>query len=244
MTREVDDKNSESISRPFAEKAIQLFLRNNYSDFLACFPDLGAPIDQHKFNQVAKSLNLLGDNPTVEYLDTLFKPTAQLYLWKLYRGESDKALILTVGLTENGDVFCVVVKNSNTLEEPELTESTHASKKPQLSGINAETLGTPIIEKLLNALLTHDFELYCQLLANGGHEKSSDTKEIFDEAVSVLKPMGHLISFNFLAHAKMSNYHLLMWKTQYHKDDEDLLFELMLTEVDGELNLHGWSFDR
>ena len=246
MSIPIDASNAELIGRPIVEKAISLYLENNHAQYVECFPNLGRFQDLDYFNKASKRLKILGDAPSIGYLDYLVKPSRHLLVWKLQHKSLKKAIILQLVLTDNEGATCLVVDATDAPNDAVSSDTEQSHTPPQMHEGNSESLGTPIIEKLLQSVSTLNFDLYCQILPETLKESSDEILEIFNEAAMVLKPMGNVISIKYLAHTKIHDVHKLIWKVQYQKDDEDLLWQLMLTdgEDEGEMIFIGWSFDR
>ena len=242
----IDASNAETIGRPIIEKAIALYAENNHAQYVECFPNLGRFQDLDYFNEASKRLKVLGDAPSIEYLDYLVKPSRHLLVWKLRHQSLKKAIILQLIITDNEGVSCLAVDATDAPKDAASSDTEQSHTPPQMQEENAESLGTPIIEKLIQSVSTQNFDLYCQILPKTLKESSDEILEIFNEAATALKPMGIVISIKYLAHTKIDDVHRLIWKVQYQKDDEDLLWQLMLTdgEVEGEMIFMGWSFDR
>ncbi len=107
-----------------------------------------------------------------------------------------------------------------------------------------ESLATALFEEILTALLTSDFELYYQNIPITARNNVEHLREVFDEAVGVLKPMGDIKSIKYLTHEKMTALHKHRWKVRYQKENEDLLFEVLVTNENDDLQFKGFAFDK
>ncbi len=103
QARIINDENAESIGRPFLVKALDLVTQSNQTKFHECFPGLRLYNGLEKFDDAADHLRLLGNAPTVEYLDQLIKPDWNVLLWRLESQYSDNALMVRQELTETKD---------------------------------------------------------------------------------------------------------------------------------------------
>jgi len=244
MIRKIDDKNAESIGRPIIEKAIPILTQSNHAQFLKHFPGLRVFEGQEIFDAAAENLKLLGSMPSIEYLDQLVKPNWSLLLWLVKSRRSDKAIMLRMELTEDEGEIRLTHLSIKKLFEGAAGDAEPEAASGHLNDDNSESIGRPLIDSLLRSLMASDFELYCQSLPEVSAEKLAEQREIFDEAVGVLKPMGDMISFQYLAHSRIANIHTLFWKVFYQKEDENLLFQSMLSEDKAEATIKGWGFDR
>ena len=71
-----------------------------------------------------------------------------------------------------------------------------------------------------------------------------DSREFFDEVVENLKPVGRMKSIQYLTRLNKPEHHHLAWKVTYEKEDEDLLWELLFTSLNGDKKLIGLGFSR
>ena len=110
-----------------------------------------------------------------------------------------------------------------------------------ISDENAESIGSPILKKVIQSFMDSDRE---QLIQNFPELDKWMTPEVFDEAVENLKPMGQILSKGFLARLNQIDHHLLVWKICYEKEDEDLLWYLYLTDVTADIKVAGFAFSR
>jgi len=233
MNTEINDNNAEFIGRPITEKAIQLLTQSNQAQFLERFPKLRVFEGQENFNEAAANLLQLGDTPSVDYLDTLIKPGCDLLLWLVKSQHTDKALMLRTELADD--------KGETKLTHLSFKQLTEDAT---LNSADTESIGRPIIKTILNALMTSDFDLYCQSLSELSADKLSDNQELFDEAVRVLKPMGNMMSFHYVACVNINDLHTQFWKVRYQKEDENLLFQIMLSDDEDGVKVKGWGFDK
>jgi len=228
MLREIDDKNAESIGSPIIEEAIQLLAQSNRTQLLERFPGLRIFESQEKFNEAAESLGHLGARHSIEYLDHLVKPGWDLLLWIVRSQISEKALMARIELTEENGQIKLTRLSFKNLHEGTNEGSEQESANGLLTEINSESTGKPFIENLVQSLMTSDFERYCQSLPEISADKLDEIRAIFEEAVRVLKPMGNMISFQYVTRAIANNMHTLFWKVRYQKED----------------TLKGWGVDK
>jgi len=244
ISRKINDKNAESIGRPILDKAIRLLGESEHTQFLEYFSNLRGFENQGKFTEAAGYLEHLGDRRSVVYLDHLIKPDWNLLLWIVKGQDSGKALMLWMELIEEkGDIRLTKLFFKNLYEDA-AGDSVQDAESGYLNDVNSESIGRPFIEKILTSFVTSDFKLHCQSLPETSTGNLQERKELFDEAVGVLKPMGDMISFHYVARAKRSNLHTLFWKVHYQKEDQDLLFNLTLSDNDGEVEVYGLGFDK
>lgn len=242
LIRKIDDKNAETIGLPFVEHVVHLLAQSDQAQFMESYPGLRVYEGQETFDEAVESLKQMGDLPSVYYLDQLIKPGWNILLWRVKCQDSDKALMLRMELTEyEGDIKLTHL-SLRKLFDITSEDTENGSASGNLNNENSESIGTPVMANLLNSLLIADFELYLKSLPEMHQDNLNDNRELFEEAVGVLRPMGSMISMKYLAYARMANMHTQYWKVRYQKEDEDLLFKLTLTNDEGQV--HGWGFDR
>ena len=94
---------------------------------------------------------------------------------------------------------------------------------------NAEQIGRCIINEILTAHQTRDY----QLLTRHFSQKYKDvlTIERFEQAVDeAILPLGQLVSCDYLGYLKRVNEHQLLWRVRFEHSDEDLLWQLYLCD--------------
>lgn len=106
---------------------------------------------------------------------------------------------------------------------------------------NAESVGTPILEKILHSFVYKDREA---LIQHFPYLHEWMTEEIFNEAVDALNRLGTLISTEYSNHSIKNENHLLSWNVHYRNDAKKVVWELFLIDHQREIRVNGFRFDR
>lgn len=109
-----------------------------------------------------------------------------------------------------------------------------------LTKLDAESIGRPIMVDILNAHLANDYEMLTKHCSN--QLKQSLTPDQFTQAVDNLRPMGKALSIEYLGYLNRVNEGQLLWKIRYENAKEDLLWQLYLSEIDSEIRVVGLWF--
>ena len=103
---------------------------------------------------------------------------------------------------------------------------------------NAERIGRPIIEKVIEAHGKADYQLLTRTLSSRGDKPDFES---FQDGVESLKVLGAVTNIEYLGYLKKPNEHMLLWKAQHEKGNEDILWHLFLSD---EGKTVGLLFDR
>jgi len=106
---------------------------------------------------------------------------------------------------------------------------------------NAEFIGKPIFEKIIQS---HEKGDHKKLIQCFPELQNKITQDIFEEAVGNLKPLGKVLSKHYLTHSLKNDNHLIVWKVKYSRDDEDVLWNLHLSDDEKEIKVMGFGFNR
>ncbi|GGX71458.1 hypothetical protein [Saccharospirillum salsuginis] len=98
----------------------------------------------------------------------------------------------------------------------------------QISNENAELIGRPVIENIIDAHVNADYDRLVELIP--GMKGQLSTEE-FNEAVSKLSPMGKVVSIEYIGHLNKVKEHLLLWKVSYDLGEEEILWHLYLSDT-------------
>jgi len=106
---------------------------------------------------------------------------------------------------------------------------------------NAESIGRPIFDKVIQSFRNEDREEFIQHFP---YLADWMTVEIFDEAVKVLNSLGKLTSIEYSNRSIENDNHLLAWNVQYENDENAVRWKLNLDDSQEEVKVSGFRFDR
>lgn len=95
----------------------------------------------------------------------------------------------------------------------------------------------PIFDTVLECHYTGEFNAISGIFP-------SLSSDVFDEAVSVLKPLGKPVRVEFLGAINKLSEVKCLWKVSYQNSDEELLWELLIDGRGDEPMLVGLGFDK
>lgn len=95
----------------------------------------------------------------------------------------------------------------------------------------------PIFDTVLECHYTGEFNAISKIFP-------SLSSDVFDEAVSVLKPLGKPVRVEFLGAINKVSEIKCLWKVSYQNSDEELLWELLVDDRSDELEFLGLGFDK
>ena len=105
---------------------------------------------------------------------------------------------------------------------------------------NAEMIGRPIIEGIVEAHSNSDYDKLIYLVPG---MKGKFPQEDFQGAVSALKPLGKVLSIEYLAQFPKAKEHLVLWRVKYELGEEDIFWHLYLSDKGEEIRAVGLFFD-
>lgn len=106
---------------------------------------------------------------------------------------------------------------------------------------NAEPIGRPILDKIIQSFVHEDREEFIQHFP---YLQDWMTVEIFDEAVVVLHRLGEPLSIEYSSRSIERDKHRLHWKVQHRNDESPVNWEMFLDDSQEEIQLKGFRFDR
>jgi len=106
---------------------------------------------------------------------------------------------------------------------------------------NIECIGRCVMNGVLTAHETNDYQLLTKYFSPEMKDKLGPEK--FEEAVNqAIKPLGKMLSFEYLGHLKRINEHQLLWKVVYENSAEEILWQLYLCDDEAPVCITGLWF--
>ena len=156
-----------------------------------------------------------------------------------------KSVYLTLICAASAMFFCGC-SSTNSSEEPPASAAV-------LGDINAANRaqvisdGKVIGDKVLRALQSGNYSLIADEPIGDG--QNVFTQERFDELIKKLQEQGGIASYSFLGDLSMQPYQRLLWKVTFKKSvekpdtpDMDVLFELIMAEINGSFRAAAFGF--
>ncbi len=233
LTDKICDSNARSIGQPLFEQCIQHFIRPDHRELTARFPEVEDMMPEGRFDRKIDSLKTLGKLISNTYLARLNHNDSHTLIWKL-QYESKQDVLWHLELDEIDGTIKPVGVGFGTVYNASDTKIVH---RP-LDNEFIVSVANPMLEAVIRLHEKPDYAGYIDKFPH------LEGQEFFDEAVQNLKPVGRMKSIEYLAHFYKPSHYILAWKVQYEKEDEDLLWELHLSDLNGESNLIGLGFSR
>ena len=105
---------------------------------------------------------------------------------------------------------------------------------------NAEQIGRPIIESIIDAHANSDYHRLVELIPS---MKGNFSQEEFLRAVVALEPLGNIQSIEYLGHFSKVKEHLVLWRAKYEQGEEDIFWHLYLSDLEDQVKAVGLFFD-
>lgn len=103
--------------------------------------------------------------------------------------------------------------------------------KAGINDDNAERIGRPLIERVIEAHADSDYERLIELVPDA---QGTLTEEEFAEACAGLEALGDVVSIEYLGQFEKVKEHLVLWRVKYERADEDIIWHLYLAKEEGE----------
>lgn len=113
--------------------------------------------------------------------------------------------------------------------------------KLKISDENAESIGRPIFDKIIQLFKNEDREEFIRYFP---YLKDWMTAGIFDETVEALNRLGKLLSIEYSSRSIEKGNHILAWNVQYENDENTVHWKLNLDDNHEEPMVSGFRFDR
>jgi len=233
LSDKICDDNAESIGQPLFDRYMLWFINSDYSGLVNESPKIEESMPRERFDKKIEYLKPLGKPISNKYLARLNHIDYHDLYWKV-RYESQQDILWKLSLAEvDGKItpigmeFGTVYKAPNTKVEVKSVDYGNHQPNDNL-----------LLETVIRLHEKSDYKEYLKKFPE------IEGREYFDEAVDNLKPVGRMKSIEYLTRLNKPNHHILAWKVQYEKEDEDLLWELHLAGSDGHEKLVGLGFSR
>lgn len=105
---------------------------------------------------------------------------------------------------------------------------------------NAELIGKPLIEQIIDAHTALDYDRLVELIPDMAGKVS---EEEFIEAATELKEFGDVLSIEYLGEFSKVKEHLVLWRVRYELREEDVFWHLYLSKEEGDVKVVGLFFD-
>lgn len=105
---------------------------------------------------------------------------------------------------------------------------------------NAELIGRPIIEGIIEAHSNSDYDKLVELVSG---MKDNFSQEEFNGAASAVKALGRILSIEYLAYFSKAKEDLLLWRVKYELGEDDVFWHLYLSANENEIRAVGLLFD-
>jgi len=113
--------------------------------------------------------------------------------------------------------------------------------KHKITNENAESIGRPIFDKIIQSFVSADYQ---ELIRRFPELQNKMTKDLFDEAVGNIRPLGNVLSIQYSTHNLKNDSHLIVWNVRYSQDKEGVLWTLHLADDQEEIKVTGFGFNR
>ena len=114
------------------------------------------------------------------------------------------------------------------------------SMESRVNNENAELIGRPIIEGIIEAHSNSDYDKLIELVSG---MKGKFSQEEFNEAASAVKALGRVLSIEYLACFSKVKEDLLLWRVKYELGEDDIFWHLYLSANEKEIRAVGLLFD-
>jgi len=105
---------------------------------------------------------------------------------------------------------------------------------------NAELIGRPIIEGIVEAYSNSDYDKIIELIPSA---KGKLLQENFNRASSNLKALGRVLSIEYLAYFSKIKEDLVLWRVKYEAGEDDIFWHLHLSANKEKIEVVGMAFD-
>ncbi|WP_154660743.1 hypothetical protein [Marinobacter nanhaiticus] len=112
--------------------------------------------------------------------------------------------------------------------------------KGEINDDNAERIGRPFIESIIEAHADADYDRLVELVPDVNGKL---TEVEFAEAAVGLEPLGDVVSIEYLAQFEKVKEHLVLWRVKYELAEEDVLWHLYLSGEGDDIKVVGLFFD-
>ena len=233
LSKKVYDANAEFIGQPLFERYIQYFTNAAHQRLINDAPEIEGMMPQGRFEKKIENIKPLGKPISNKYLARLNRIDCHDLYWKV-QYESQQDVLWKLSLTElDGTIKPVGIEFGAVYKASEIKAADFSNND------NASlSIGSELLETVIRLHEKSDFQGYVQKFPE------LDDREFFDEVVLNLKPVGRMKSIQYLTRLNKPKHHQLVWKVQYEKEDEDLLWELYLSGSNGKEKLIGLGFSR
>lgn len=111
----------------------------------------------------------------------------------------------------------------------------------KINSKNAESIGTPIFDNIIQAFSNSDRD---DLIQHFPELQDWMTLQLFDEVSTHLNTLGEVLSREYSTYSSKDDIHSLTWKTQYTIDENTVNWLLKLDDCPEGIKVHGFSYDR
>ncbi len=112
--------------------------------------------------------------------------------------------------------------------------------KNRINNENAEFIGRPIIEGIIETHSNLDYDKLVELVPG---MKGKFPQEEFNGAASAVKALGKVLSIEYLAYFSKIKEDLVLWRVKYELGEDDVFWHLYLSANEKEIRAVGLLLD-